>query len=235
MLQIKELSITYPPDYTVLKNINLAINPEESIAIIGANGSGKTSLLLALTGLIPSHGTIVFNDLELNKKTSRQFRQKMGFVFQNPDDQLFCTTIRDDLSFGLQNMGLPPHEIETRVSKCLDDFNLTMRADNSSLTLSGGEKRMAALGTVLVMQPEILLLDEPTSFLDRNARLQLESVLQKTTQTKLIATHDIPFASRMCCRALLLGDKTILYDGPANELLHDAQKMHQCGADALDA
>lgn len=234
MLQIEHLNVTYPPDYTVLEDISFSVDSGKSVAIVGANGSGKTSLLLALTGLIPSTGTIKLNDIEQTPKTIKQFRQKVGFVFQNPDDQLFCSTIWDDLAFGLQNMGLKPDEIEERVNSCLDHFGLREKSSQCAQTLSGGEKRLAALGTILVMQPDVILLDEPTSFLDRNARLRLESALKAQTQTKLIVTHDIAFAGRMCQRVILLGNRTILADGPSSKLLHDTEKMHAGGVDALE-
>ena len=233
MLQVQHLSIHYTPSIPVLEDISFTVQSGESVAIIGANGSGKTSLLLALTGLIPSEGIIKLDDLELTQKTLKQIRQKIGFVFQNPDDQLFCSSVYDDFAFGLQNMGLSAPEIEERVEEYLSRFELKAKSAQCAQNLSGGEKRLSALGTVLVMQPEILLLDEPTSFLDRNARLQLESALHSLEQTRLIVTHDIHFAARMCQRVILLGNHTIQADGKADEILYDVEKMHACGADAL--
>ena len=234
MLTIEHLTICYSPSNPVLEDISFSAQPGESIAILGANGSGKTSLLLALTGLIPSEGTIELNDIHLSPKTLKQFRQNIGFVFQNPDDQMFCSTIYDDFAFGLQNMGLPENEIKERVDTCLDKFGLMSKSEYCAQNLSGGEKRLAALGTVLVMNPKLLLLDEPTSFLDRNARIQLETALQATDQTKLIVTHDIHFAARMCQRVILLGNHNIQADGLASELLHNAQLLNRFGVDAID-
>lgn len=234
MLKVTRLSITYPPSTLVLKDISFSIHPGESVAVIGANGSGKTSLLLALTGLLPASGCICLDDLELTSKTVKTFRQKIGFVFQNPDDQLFCSTIFDDIAFGLQNMGLSDDQIKTEVDECLSHFQLKDKAWHSARILSGGEKRLAALATVLVMKPEIIMLDEPTSFLDRNARLELEASLQSLKQTKLIVTHDIPFAARMCERVILLGKQQIIYDGPADNILYDRKKMNENGVDALN-
>ena len=234
MLTIEHLTICYSPSNPVLEDISFSAQPGESIAILGANGSGKTSLLLALTGLIPSEGTIELNDIHLSPKTLKQFRQNIGFVFQNPDDQMFCSTIYDDFAFGLQNMGLPENEIKERVDACLDKFGLMSKSEYCAQNLSGGEKRLAALGTVLVMNPKLLLLDEPTSFLDRNARIQLETALQATDQTKLIVTHDIHFAARMCQRVILLGNHKIQADGLASELLHNAQLLNRFGVDAID-
>lgn len=234
MLKIEHLYIRYTPSVPVLQNISFSVQPGESVAIIGSNGSGKTSLLNAMTGLIPFEGNIELDDVKLSPKTYKKFRQCIGFVFQNPDDQMFCSTLYDDFAFGLQNMGLPEDEIEERVNKFLVKFCLKNKSNQCAQNLSGGEKRLAALGTVLVMKPQILLLDEPTSFLDRNARLQLESALNDLNQTKLIVTHDIHFASKMCRRVILLANHTIRADGKTCDILHNAELMHACGADALD-
>ncbi len=233
MLKVTSLSITYPPSTVVLKDISFSIQPGESVAVLGANGSGKTSLLLALTGLLPATGCICLDDLELTPKTIKSFRQKIGFVFQNPDDQLFCSTIFDDLAFGLQNMEMSDEQIKTEVDECLMHFQLKNKAGYSARILSGGEKRLAALATVIVMKPEIILLDEPTSFLDRNARLELETSLQSLDQTKIIVTHDIPFAAKMCKRVILLGKQHIVFDGPAKDILYDEKLMNENGVDAL--
>ena len=233
MLTVTDLSISFPPDRTILDRISFHVDPGESIALIGANGAGKTSLLLALVGITPYQGSIQFEDIALTPKTAPKIRQKIGFVFQNPDDQLFCQTLRDDIAFGLENMGLPKDEINRRIDEWLDRFELTRFANQPSQTLSGGEKRIAALATVLAMTPSCLILDEPTSFLDARARKRLENALTQSNCARIIATHNIPFAARMCSRAILINDHKIIADGPALDLFHNADLMESCGADYI--
>lgn len=189
---------------------------------MGANGTGKTTLLRAIVNLVEYTGIIQLDDLSLSPKTASIFRQKIGYVFQNPDDQLFCPTLRQDMAFGLENMGISEDEITKRVDEYLEKFNLKSFADRSSQTLSGGEKRIASLATVLVMNPDILLLDEPTIFLDAKSRKRLISALNSLSQIKIIATHDLQFAQQTCSRAIILNHKTIQADG----LIHDILNNH---------
>ena len=226
MLNIQNLSIQFE-QIQVLKDISFTVQPNESIALMGANGTGKTSLLRAIVKLVDFTGTIQLDDLTLTHKTASIFRQKIGYVFQNPDDQLFCPTLRQDITFGLENMGLTEDEITKRVDDCLEKFNLQSLADRSAQTLSGGEKRISSLATVLVMNPDILLLDEPTIFLDAKSRKRLISALNSLSQIKIIATHDLQFARQTCTRAIILNHGTIQADGPVQDILNHHELLEK--------
>ncbi len=233
MISVNHLSISYPSHSSILNDVSFSLENGESVALMGANGCGKTSLLLAMCGLLPFEGNITVGGISLSSGTRKKVQQKIGYIFQNPDEQLFCPTIREDIAFGLQNLGFPNAQIQAETEHWLDAFGLKACAERSALMLSGGEKRMASLAAVLSMSPEILLLDEPTSFLDRKARMQFEAVLQSLKQTKLIATHDTAFASRMCSRVILIRDGRVEADGPCVTLFHDAALMDKCGVDPL--
>jgi cobalt/nickel transport system ATP-binding protein len=158
-----------------------------------------------------------------------ELRRKVGLVFQNPDDQLFMPRVWDDLAFGPRNMGLDETEVTRRVDAALDVLGIAGLRSRSPLRLSGGEKRLAALAAVLTMEPQVMLLDEPTAFLDPRSRRVLASVLQGLPHTKLIATHDIPFVAELCPRAIILKDGMLRAQGPAADLLGDTALMEECG------
>ena len=233
-LRLKDLTVAYPGHEPVLNSISLEIHDNETIALMGANGSGKTSLLLALVGILPASGEITLDGTALTKKTASFFRQHIGMVFQNPDDQLFSPSIWEDVAFGLENMAIPEAEIDTQVNALLEALGLTHLKDRTPHDLSGGEKKIAALATVLVMKPDLIMLDEPTAFLDMRARKRLEAVLNDIPQAKLITTHDVRFAARMCQRAILLNGGKIAADGDALTLFKDHELMDRCGLDALE-
>jgi cobalt/nickel transport system ATP-binding protein len=158
-----------------------------------------------------------------------ELRRRVGLVFQNPDDQLFMPCVYDDLAFGPRNMGLDETEVCRRVDAALLDLGITALRSRSPLGLSGGEKRLAAIAAVLTMGPSVMLLDEPTAFLDPRSRRTLTSVLAGLPHTKLIATHDIPFAAELCSRVILLKDGRLRAQGPAKKLLNDPELMEECG------
>ena len=224
MLSICDLTIQFTGN-PVLKNIFLDIQKGESVALMGANGTGKTSLLKSLVYLQPYTGTIQMDNLVLSRKTAAEFREKIGFIFQNPDDQLFCPTIEQDLSFGLENKSIPEKEIQNRVKETLEMFGLQSFASRSAQSLSGGEKRMASLAAVMIMRPEMLILDEPTIFLDARARKILVSALNDLTQTKIIATHDIAFAQKVCTRVVILNHGSIAADAQPDLIFADHTLM----------
>lgn len=235
-LSVEALTLRYPSRQTpVLDAISFELKPHERVALIGANGAGKTTLMLSLVGIVPHEGKIELNGVRLGRKTARDFRRQIGFVFQEPDDQLFSTTIRDDLAFGLENQGMSSSEINERVDHWLSALGLTHFSSRSAHALSGGEKRMAALATVMCMSPSLVLLDEPTAFLDARSRRRLEAALRDMSQALLLSTHDIGFAHRMCSRALLLKDGKIVADGPCSTLFYERDLMESCGADWLES
>ena len=153
MLKIEKLSVRYPDQTIGIDNVSLCAKEGESVALIGANGAGKTSLIMALVGVIPSNGNVFADNVKLNKDNLNEIRNKIGVVFQNPDDQLFMPTIYDNIAFGLRNMGVNEVEIKARIETCLSLLNIERLRDKTALKISGGEKRMAALATVLVMEP----------------------------------------------------------------------------------
>jgi cobalt/nickel transport system ATP-binding protein len=218
----------------VLQDINLSIEKGERTALLGANGAGKSSLLLSMVGILPLiSGEIVINSLPLKKENLAAVRKSVGLVFQNPDDQLFMPTVFEDAAFGLRNYG--ETEVEEKVMSVLEKLGIASLAPRSSQFLSGGEKRLAALAGVLVMEPEIILMDEPGSFLDPRARRNLVSILQKQVSVQeispalLIATHDFDLAQKICNRAILLKEGKIFAEGPIETILADAALLEECG------
>lgn len=233
MLEVDHLTVTYPDGTAAVKDLSLSIPDGERVALIGANGAGKTTLLMALVGVLLGQGCVAVDGLALSRETVNQIRSKMGVVFQNPDDQLFMPTIFEDVAFGPRNTGLPKQEVEERVKRCLDSLHIAHLQDRTPLKLSGGEKRMAALATVLVMDPSVMLFDEPTAFLDPRARRTLIEALNSLPHTQLIATHDLTFAAQTCKRSVLLKDGRVFADGPSEALLYDADLMGRCGVEAI--
>ncbi|MDR2357444.1 MAG: energy-coupling factor ABC transporter ATP-binding protein, partial [Oscillospiraceae bacterium] len=219
MLSVNNLSVSYGERQNAVASVSFDLAEGESAALIGRNGAGKTTLLLALAGVLePSGGEISVDGAVFDKKTRRDLRLKTGLVFQNPDDQLFMPSIYDDVAFGPRNMGLPEDGTREHAEDALARLGIAHLASRSPLRLSGGEKRLAAIATVLSMAPEYILLDEPTAFLDPRARRALSAILSGLPQGKLIATHDIPFAESTCHRVLLMKDGGIIADGGAEIL-----------------
>ena len=233
MLELQDVSVTYPDGTLVVEGLDLHIREGESVALIGANGAGKTTLLLSLVGVIPARGRIRVGDILLEKKTLDTVRRRVGLVFQNPDDQLFMHDIFDDVAFGLRNADVVEDEVENRVVCTLDRLRMGHLRDRSVLRLSGGEKRLAALATVMVMEPSVMLFDEPTVYLDPKARRNLIGVMNGIPQTKVIATHDLAFAAETCSRVVVLKDGKVYADGRPEALLYDVALMDACGVEAI--
>lgn len=233
MIDLRNFSIIYPDGTKAIDHVTLSLKKEENTALIGANGAGKTSFIMAMVGILPFQGEVRINGIPLEKKTVKEIRDQTGVLFQNPDDQLFMPSIYEDIAFGLRNRGWKENEIEQQVERCLSQLHITHLRNKTALKISGGEKRMAALATILVMNPSVLLLDEPTAFLDPKARRSLIYTLSCLPETKLIATHDLTFAEETCSRCILLKDGKIFADGMTKELLYDASLMEACGVEAI--
>ncbi len=233
MLEIKNLFVEYPDKTRVINDFTLTVNDGESVALVGANGAGKTSLIMALVGIVPSVGIVAAEGVTLSKDTENDIRQKIGVVFQNPDDQLFMPTIYDDVAFGPRNMGLDEDTVEKRVNDSLSLLNISHLAQKTPLKMSGGEKRMAAIATVLAMRSPIMLMDEPTAYLDPRARRNLIRTVKSFPHTRLIATHDLLFAAETCERTVLIKDGAVLADGKSRSLLYDELLMEKCGVEAI--
>jgi cobalt/nickel transport system ATP-binding protein len=205
MLKLQNVTVIYPDKTKAIDNLSLTLNAGENIALLGENGAGKTSLLLAIAGVLElAEGTIEIDGMQLSKKTLNEFRRQVGLVFQNPDDQLFMPFIYDDIAFGCRNFGMPEEQAKARVEETLNLLNISHLHNRSSLKLSCGEKRMAAIATVLAMNPSILMFDEPTAYLDQKARRLLVDTLKNLQHEKIIATHDIAFATEVCDRMIIL-------------------------------
>ena len=233
MLDLTELSVTYGDGVQGLKQVSLHLDPGEKCALIGANGAGKTTLLMAVVGVLPGTGRVEAAGIVLSSKTQAALREKVGVLLQNPDDQLFLPTVLQDVAFGPENQGLSRADAEEKAREMLERLGISHLARRSALRLSGGEKRMAALAAVLVMEPEVLLLDEPTAFLDPKARRQLMEVLKILPQTMLIATHDLGFALEVCPSTLLLCGGELVAKGESSRLLFDNEQLDRAGVESL--
>lgn len=221
MLTVKALSVKYSEGTEALKNVSFELAAGENVALIGANGAGKSTLMLSLVGLTDFCGEIRLGQELLNEKTKKHFRDLTGVVFQDPNDQLFMPTVREDIAFGLRNRGLSPEEKEKRTIAAVNQLGIASLLDKSVLKMSGGEKRLVAIAGVLVMKPALILFDEPTAFLDPKAKRTLVSLLRALPAAKLIATHDYEFAKALCPRTLLLSEGKLAADGLSNILLED--------------
>ena len=203
-----------------MKGVSFTITHGERVAILGLNGCGKSTLLLHTNGLLlPSEGEVNVGDVPVTKKTLPVVRRAVGMVFQNPDDMLFMPTVYDDVAFGPRNMKLPEKEVERRVRGALEAVGLSGCDDMAAYQLSGGQRRSAAIASVLSMEPNILVLDEPSSNLDLKARRNLIDLLKTFHHTIIVATHDIEMAQELCPRSLLMQDGRIISDAPTQEII----------------
>ena len=235
MIEISGLTVIYPDKTKAIESLSLRIEKGENIALCGANGAGKTTLMLALVGVLPAEkGSIAIDGVGLNKKTTNDIRSRVGFLFQNPDDQLFMPSVYDDIAFGPRNYGVPEDEIRERVDEILSELDSVHLRDKSTLKLSGGEKRVAAIAAVLASKPEAMLFDEPTAFLDLKARRTLIELIKKLPHTKIIASHDLAFLSETCERAVLLKEGKIFADGEIKKIFCDSKIMDECDLEALN-
>ncbi|SFQ43434.1 energy-coupling factor ABC transporter ATP-binding protein [Caldicoprobacter faecalis] len=229
-LEVRNLYFSYPDGHEAVKNVSFTIYHGESVGLIGANGAGKSTLLMLLVGLLlPDQGEVLVGDVRLTKKTLSAIRQRVGFVFQNPDDQLFMPTVYDDVAFGPRNYGLDEDEVKLRVERALEMVGIPHLRDRVPFRLSGGEKRVVAIASVLSMQPDILIMDEPTSALDPKSRRMVINLLKGFDHTKIIASHDLDMVLETCRRAIVLNEGEIAADGMAEEILRDKKLLESCG------
>ena len=219
-ISFENLSFSYPKGPEVLHDINLRITHGERVALLGLNGSGKSTLLLQTNGLLfPSSGRVVVGDVPVTRKTAPEVRRRVGMVFQNPDDMLFMPTVADDVAFGPRNMKLPELEVARRVNNALEAVGIPSLASSPTFMLSGGQRRAAAIATVLSMEPDILVLDEPSANLDMRACKALVKTLSEFNHTILLATHDLELARNLTPRAILLHEGRVLADTSLDEAI----------------
>jgi len=201
MLKLQNVTVVYPDKTKAIDGLSFTLSAGDNMALIGENGAGKTSLLLAIAGVLkPAEGLI-------------EVPNQVGLVFQNPDDQLFMPLVYDDVAFGCRNLGFPEEQVKAMVEETLSQLNISHLKNRSSLKLSCGEKRMAAIATVLSMKPSILMFDEPTAYLDPRAKRALAETLKNLQHEKIIATHDMAFAAEVCNRVIVLKEGRIAMEG----------------------
>lgn len=225
-IRIRGLSYTYPDAQVALQGIDICIDPGERVAILGPNGAGKTTLMLHLNGILTAEsGDISISGIPLTPKTVKDIRRRVGLVFQDPDDQLFMPTVAQDVAFGPANFGLTGQALASRVHAALAAVSLTDYAHRNPAHLSGGQRRRAALATVLACEPDILVLDEPSANLDPLARRELAETLATLSATMLIVTHDLPYAAQLCNRAVVIDHGQIVADDAMATVLSDTELL----------
>ncbi|MGL5824450.1 MAG: energy-coupling factor ABC transporter ATP-binding protein [Nocardioides sp.] len=226
VLEVAGLAYAYPDGHQALFGVDLCIRRGERVALLGPNGAGKTTLVLHLNGILtPGAGSVLVGGLPADKANLGEIRRRVGVVFQDPDDQLFSATVRQDVAFGPANLGLRGAALERRVLDALAQVGMDDFADRPPHHLSFGQRRRVAVATVLAMEPEILVLDEPSSNLDPASRRELATVVRALDVTVLMVTHDLPFALELCPRSMILSGGVIAADGPTFDLLTDAALM----------
>lgn len=230
LLKIEHLSFSYEKGQEVLTDINLVAHDGESIGIIGSNGIGKSTLMKLLVGLYPDYnGVLEVAGHTVDKKNLSHVREHIGYVFQDSESQLFLSTVEDDVAFGPQNYGLSKEEVERRVSEALAKVHIEHLRKSQTYKLSGGEKKLSAIATILSMEPDIIIMDEPSIALDPRNRKNLIKILREISSLKLITSHDLDFIMDTCERTILLDDGRIIFDGPTSEIMHDEKLLTDHG------
>jgi cobalt transport protein ATP-binding subunit len=225
-LLVEDLAFAYPDGHQALFGVDLRIEPGERVALLGPNGAGKTTLVMHLNGILGGGaGRVEVAGLPVDRRTVPEIRRRVGIVFQDPDDQLFMPTVGEDVAFGPRNLGLPEVEVAARVESALARVGMSGFTGRPPHHLSFGQRRRVAVATVLSMDPEILVLDEPSSNLDPAGRRELAEVLDALPVTMLMVTHDLLYALELCPRSVVLDDGVVVADGPTRELLADTDLL----------
>ncbi|HKJ66897.1 MAG TPA: energy-coupling factor ABC transporter ATP-binding protein [bacterium] len=227
LIEFENYTYRYPDGTTALSGFTMNVEQRERVGIVGPNGAGKTTALLALSGLIFGEGTIRIDGETLQKKNGRQLRSRVGLVFQNPDDQLFMPTVYEDVVFGPKNLGWNAAQVDKAAKEALDAVELPGYEQKSSHHLSSGEKKRVAIATVLAMQPDILVLDEPTTNLDPHARRRLMQLLASLEISTIIAGHDLELILELCTRAVIINNGAVIKTGEPKELFQDKLLMEE--------
>jgi cobalt/nickel transport system ATP-binding protein len=226
VLDVRGLAYAYPDGHQALFGVDLHVHEGERVALLGPNGAGKTTLVLHLNGILTAGaGSVSVSGLPVDKQHMAEIRRRVGIVFQDPDDQLFLGSVRQDVAFGPINLGLRGAALDRRVMDALDRVGMADFADRPPHHLSFGQRRRVAVATVLAMEPEILVLDEPSSNLDPASRRELADILRSLDVTVLMVTHDLPYALELCPRSVVLSDGAVVADGKTIDVLTDEALM----------
>jgi cobalt/nickel transport system ATP-binding protein len=228
-IEVEHLTFQYPDGLQALSDVSLNITPGEKTALVGPNGAGKSTLILHLNGILTGNGSVRVCGLQVNPDNLKRVRAQVGMVFQSPDDQLFSPTVYDDVAFGPLYQGLPEAEVHTRVDRALAAVEMSAYKERVSHHLSMGEKKRIAIATVLSMQPEVLVLDEPTAGLDPRSRRGLINLLRQLPLTMLVSTHDMLMVRELFPRVVIMDEGRIVADGPTGTLLEDAALLEAHG------
>jgi cobalt/nickel transport system ATP-binding protein len=228
-IEIEKLTFSYPDGNNALSEVSLVIQPGERVALVGPNGAGKSTLILHLNGILTGSGSVRVCGLEVKKETLGRIRAMVGMVFQSPDDQLFSPRVFDDVAYGPIYQGLPPTAVQERVDKSLAAVAMSDYAQRVSHHLSMGEKKRIAIATVLSMEPEVLILDEPTAGLDPRARRSFINLLRELPMTMLVSSHDMFFVEELFPRTVILDDGRLVADGQTSDLMQDTQLLEAHG------
>ena len=221
MIEFQNVSFAYDKGSPVIRDLSFRVEDGQSVGLIGANGAGKSTVMKLLLGLLSGRGKILVDGLEVRKENLFQIRRKLGFVLQNSDNQMFMPTVYEDMIFAPLNYGLSRPEAEARVDRALGLLGLEELKHRHNHKLSGGEKRMAAIATILAMEPEAILMDEPTAALDPYNRRIVINIIRGLSQTKIITSHDLDMILDTCDRVILLSHGELVADGPADAILRD--------------
>jgi cobalt/nickel transport system ATP-binding protein len=228
-IKVENLSFAYPDGHAALRGVSLHIAPGEKVALVGPNGAGKSTLILHLNGILIGKGKVHVCGMDVDEKNLRRVRASVGLVFQNPDDQLFSPTVYEDVAFGPLYQGLSASEVDEGVKTALASVQMSEYARRVSYHLSTGEKKRIAIATVLSMQPEVLVLDEPTAGLDPRARRTLIRLLCDLPITMLVSTHDMRLVQELFPRTIVMDEGRVVADGLTMEILEDAKLLEAHG------
>lgn len=230
IISVSDLSFGYDSKRKVLENINFQLKKGESVGLVGANGVGKSTILRILVGLNTGfQGDVMVNNIPLEKKNLKTIRKNIGYVFQDADSQLFMSTVFDDVAFAPRNYGMSEAEVNEKTMEALKVVHIEQLKDKQIYKLSGGEKKLASIATILSTEPDVILMDEPSVALDPKNRRNLINILNRLNQAKIIASHDLNMIMDTCERTILLSDGKIIKDGNTKEILLDKELMEESG------
>lgn len=231
-IDVKDLHFSYPDGQSALRGVNMFISPGEKVALVGPNGAGKSTLLLHLNGILRGQGEVLVCGRQVTADNLGEVRAAVGLVFQDPDDQLFSPTVFDDVAFGPLYMGMTSEAVEEKVDYALGAVGMRGSERRVPHHLSGGEKKRVAIATVLAMDPEVLVLDEPTAGLDPRTRRGLIRLMQELPQTMLVSTHDMALVAEGFKRTIVIDDGRVVADGATAEIMADHQFLEAHGLEA---